>query len=116
MHVTRLEWGAVFLGTTALVVGEELYAAFDSNPNTVPWTGYIAAQPWWLITLETLVFFVWWPIHIYRAWQAHRQHVVELHTAAYVNGYRRGVSDHMTGRVKWADVEHRTIDVPPPLS
>lgn len=112
----KVWWGLIFLGTTGVALGEELYASFDSSSNTMPWTQFIAAQPGWLIALETAVFFVWWPIHIYLAHQRRQQHVVELHTAAYVEGYRRGVADHMTGRVVYGDDEHRTIDVPPPLS
>ncbi len=77
----KTEWTFIFLGTTALAVGEELYASFDKSSNTQPWTHFIAAQPGWLIALETLIFFVWWPIHIYRAWRRNQQSKKLLYAA-----------------------------------
>ena len=37
----RTAWRTVFLGLTALVLGMEVFASFDGNPDTRPWTDEI---------------------------------------------------------------------------
>lgn len=37
----RNRWRAAFLGLTALVIVLELFASFDGDPNTDPWTDLI---------------------------------------------------------------------------
>lgn len=37
----RTSWRVTFLSLTALVLGMELFASFDGNPDTRPWTDEI---------------------------------------------------------------------------
>lgn len=63
-------WAAVFLGTTALAVGEELYGAFGGNPDFLPWTQLIVRYvPWPITAAGILVLIVWLPRHFYRAYR-----------------------------------------------
>lgn len=39
----RNRWRLAFLGLTAVVLGMELVASFDRDPNTDPWTDLIVA-------------------------------------------------------------------------
>lgn len=53
-----------FLTLTALALGGELWAAFDSSPATRPWTDYLTELPWWLLVPMVLAFVVWLPLHL----------------------------------------------------
>lgn len=55
---------AAFLTVTALAVGGELWAAFDSSPDTRPWTDYLTELPWWLLVPMVLAFVIWLPLHL----------------------------------------------------
>lgn len=66
-------WIIVFLFGTALVIGEECYAAFDNSPNTTPWTELLTTyvSPW--ITFSAIaVFVIWLPWHFILAYRARR--------------------------------------------
>ena len=54
----------MFLAVTALAVGGELWAAFDSSPATRPWTDYLIQLPWWLLVPLSVAFAVWLPLHL----------------------------------------------------
>jgi hypothetical protein len=49
--MSRSLWRALFLGLTTVVVGLEVYAANDHNPNTDPWTNLIVDY----VPMETAV-------------------------------------------------------------
>lgn len=67
-----LRWA--FLAITALAVGWELVASFDSSPDTEPWTDLLVdhVSPW--VTFSAIaVLVIWLPIHFvqrYRRKQA----------------------------------------------
>ena len=67
-------WVAGFLGLTAVVVGAELWASFDGDPDTAPWTDlivrYIPAE----VTFAAIgALVLWLPIHFaIRYWRKRR--------------------------------------------
>ncbi len=66
----RTAWGVGFLGITAVAVGAEVFAAFDGNDNTVPWTGYLTQLPWWVTIPLAVVLGVWLPTHFVMEYRA----------------------------------------------
>jgi len=57
-------WRAGFLVVTALAVGMELWAAFDGNPSTDPWTDLITTYIPWEITAVLIGGLAFWlPLH-----------------------------------------------------
>lgn len=40
----RTVWGLCFLGLTGIVIGLEIWAPADTDPDTIPWTDYITAH------------------------------------------------------------------------
>jgi len=65
----RTAWTVGFLGVTAVAVGAEILAAFDGNPDTVPWTEYLTDLPWWVTIPAALVLSVWLPLHLLAAYR-----------------------------------------------
>lgn len=60
----KLAFRWAFLLITALAIGWELLASFDSSTDTEPWTDLIAdhVSPW--VTFSTIaVLVIWLPIH-----------------------------------------------------
>jgi hypothetical protein len=60
----RAVWLTVFLTTTVAAVGEELWAALDNSPSTVPWTELLTDLPWWITMPAALTLSVWLPLHL----------------------------------------------------
>jgi hypothetical protein len=56
---------SAFLTVTALAVAGELWAAFDADPGTRPWTDYLTQLPWWLLVPLSVAFAVWLPLHLF---------------------------------------------------
>lgn len=66
----RAIWLTVFLTTTVAAVGEELWAALDTSPTTVPWTSLVVDNvPMWIGLPIVIAFAVWLPIHFYIYWR-----------------------------------------------
>jgi len=70
----RNAWRVGFLVLTAVVIAAELWAAFDGNPNTDPWTDNITTYIPWEITATLLgALFLWLPLHFaIRYWRRSR--------------------------------------------
>lgn len=68
-------WRIGFLGLTALVVAMELWASFDSNPDTDPWTDLIVAYVPAEVTIAAVgALVLWLPVHFgLRYWRKHRE-------------------------------------------
>jgi membrane protein implicated in regulation of membrane protease activity len=63
----RAWWVAGFLAATALAVGGELLAAFDSSPSTVPWTELVVRYIPWPVTATLIaVLVIWLPLHFWQ--------------------------------------------------
>jgi hypothetical protein len=60
----RTLWLAVFLPTTLAAVGEELWAALDHDPDTVPWTELLTDLPPWLTLPAAVLLSVWLTPHL----------------------------------------------------
>ena len=57
-------WTVIFLGITALAIFLELLAVFDKNPNTLPWTSYVATYiPVWIGLPLIVGFAIWLVVH-----------------------------------------------------
>ena len=69
-----MAWRTAFLSLTALVLAMELFAAFDGDPETDPWTdmivGYIPAE----VTIAAIgALVLWLPAHFgLRYWRRSR--------------------------------------------
>jgi hypothetical protein len=62
----RAGWRIAFLTTTALAIGEELYASLDGNGSTEPWTDLVVRYvPWEAAVALLAALLVWLPIHFY---------------------------------------------------
>lgn len=62
----RTAWISGFLSVTALAVVAELYAAFDTSPDTVPWTDLLVRYvPWPVLVLATAALVIWLPAHLW---------------------------------------------------
>lgn len=60
----------VFLTVTAAALGMELWASFDSSPDTVPWTDLLTEYvPMELVFAALGAFLLWAPIHFYRRYK-----------------------------------------------
>lgn len=59
---SKNKWNFTFLGLTALVLGMEVFAAFDGNRDTQPWTYLIVnnISPW--ITFPAIIGIATWLI------------------------------------------------------
>lgn len=81
-------WARWFLALTAMGVivptGMEIYAAFDSDPDTAPWTEYISKNVPWPVAIAVyiglVVLMVWLVPHFiyhYRYWRERRRSSVD---------------------------------------
>lgn len=62
----RTRWRAGFLAVTALAIVLECVAAFDSRPDTDPWTDLIVAYvPGEVAALAFGALALWLPVHFY---------------------------------------------------
>ena len=70
----RKAWRTVFLGVTALAVGMELFAAFDGDGETDPWTDMIVAYiPGEVTALAIAGLSGWLAVHFgIRYWRKHK--------------------------------------------
>lgn len=75
--MTRNAWRAAFLGVTALAILMELWASFDGNPDTDPWTDMIVAYiPGEVTALVLTGLFGWLVVHFgLRYWKRRRRPV-----------------------------------------
>lgn len=72
--MSRKAFVAVFLTVTAAALGMELWASFDSSPETVPWTDLIRDNvPWPVTAGAILVLIVWLPWHFYDRYRRKNQ-------------------------------------------
>lgn len=64
-------WRSVsFLGITAAAVGWELWASFDHDPDTCPWTDLIVTYVPWPVTAGAIVALcTWLPVHFWRRYK-----------------------------------------------
>lgn len=67
----RLYWLITFLGITAVAIGMELWASFDGDPNTDPWTDLIVRYiPWEVTAVLVGGLALWLPLHFgWRYWR-----------------------------------------------
>lgn len=64
----------VFLTVTALALGLELWASFDSSPDTVPWTDLLTEYvPMEAVFAAIGALILWLPIHFWRRYQRRQQ-------------------------------------------
>ena len=55
-----------FLAVTAVAIGAELWASFDSSPATEPWTDLITDHlPGWVTGSAIAVLVFWLPAHFW---------------------------------------------------
>jgi hypothetical protein len=75
----RAVWTLGFLGVTAVAIVAELWASFDSDPNTDPWTDLIVRHIPAEVTFALIgALCLWLPIHFgLRYWRKRRTHVGE---------------------------------------
>ncbi|MFD0558142.1 hypothetical protein FB566_3437 [Stackebrandtia endophytica] len=71
----RAWWSVAFLGLTGVVIGMEVWASVDSDPETVPWTDYIVQYiPVEISALLIGGLSLWLVIHFGRRyWRKHNQ-------------------------------------------
>ncbi|HET9788329.1 MAG TPA: hypothetical protein VFP47_14425 [Pyrinomonadaceae bacterium] len=63
-------WRVAFLGITALAIAMELWASFDGNPYTEPWTDLIVAYiPGEIIALAIGGLATWLAVHFIKRYQ-----------------------------------------------
>lgn len=73
----RAWWIVGFLTVTAVAVGAELVAAFDSSPDTVPWTDLLGEYVPWPVTAAAVALLVaWLPVHLYRRYHRSKETTV----------------------------------------
>lgn len=60
----RWLWTLLFLGATGVVLGAELWAAADGNPDTRTWTEHVVTYLPWEITAALIgALLLWLPLH-----------------------------------------------------
>ena len=65
---------AGFLTVTGAAIAWELVAAFDGDPDTVPWTDLIVGHvPWPITALGIAVLVCWLPVHFWMAYRAKKR-------------------------------------------
>ena len=71
MSRRRKVWIIGFLALTAFALGAELWASFDSDPETDPWTDLIVRYIPWEVTAVLLgALILWLPLHLgWRYWR-----------------------------------------------
>lgn len=61
----RTIWNTAFLAVTAVAVGMELFASFDSSDSTVPWTFLLRDYVPEPVTIAAMTLLVTWlPVHL----------------------------------------------------
>lgn len=70
----RAAWRAVFLGLTVFVLGMEVWASADGDPETEPWTDLIIQYiPGEVAAVLIGGLMLWLPVHFgIRYWRRHR--------------------------------------------
>lgn len=64
--MTRNRWRVAFLTLTALVIGMEIWAGVDGNPDTDPWTDLLVAYVPMEVTFALVgALLLWLPIHFW---------------------------------------------------
>lgn len=67
---TKTKWTIGFLGVTALAVFLELFAVFDGNPETLPWTNLFVDNIPFQIGFSIVCLFAGWLVkHFYTAYK-----------------------------------------------
>ncbi len=62
----RAVWTLAFLGVTAVAIVAELWASFDSDPNTDPWTDLIVRHVPAEVTFALIgALCLWLPLHFW---------------------------------------------------
>lgn len=62
--MSRRAWIITFLGVTAVALGAELWASFDSSAHTTPWTDLIVQYVPGEVTAAVIgALMVWVPVH-----------------------------------------------------
>lgn len=71
----RAAWRAVFLGLTAFVLGMEVWASVDGDPETEPWTDLIVQYiPGEVTAVLIGGLMLWLPVHFgLRYWRKSRE-------------------------------------------
>jgi len=70
----RTAWRVMFLTVTAAAVGMELWAAFDGNDSTRPWTVEIVEHVPMEVTLAAIgALVLWLPVHFWRQYARKRR-------------------------------------------
>lgn len=72
--MSKAGWRWAFLGLTAVVLGMEVWAGFDGNPDTDPWTDLVVAYiPGEVTALALGGLSVWLFAHFgIRYWRKHQ--------------------------------------------
>jgi hypothetical protein len=74
----RAWWRVAFLATTLTALGEELFATFDGNGSTEPWTDLIVRYVPADITAALLgALLLWLPVHFYRRYRRRKAYLLE---------------------------------------
>lgn len=64
----KIKWRIGFLGVTLLALAMEVYAVFDGDGATEPWTGLIIQYiPEWITFSVIAVFCIWAALH-FKKW------------------------------------------------
>jgi hypothetical protein len=62
----RAVWTLAFLGVTTIAIAAELWASFDSDPNTDPWTDLIVRHIPAEVTAALIgALCLWLPLHFW---------------------------------------------------
>jgi hypothetical protein len=74
VKISKALWLVGFLGTFGLWLAEEIWAAYDADPNTVPLTNFLVDNvPGWILFPVILTFAVWISAHFWIYIQLHRK-------------------------------------------
>lgn len=74
MRISKALWLVGFLGTFAAWLTEEIWAAYDADPNTIPLTNFLVDHvPGWVLLPAIAAFAVWLVAHFWIYIQLHRR-------------------------------------------
>lgn len=78
--MTRAGWRWAFLGLTAVVLGMEVWAGFDGNDQTDPWTDLLVAYVPMEVTFAAIgALVLWLPTHFaIRYWRKAKERHTQL--------------------------------------
>lgn len=69
-----MAWVIGFLTVTAVAVGAELWASFDGDPDTAPWTDLIVRYVPEEVTFALIgALLLWLPLHFWRRYTRKRK-------------------------------------------